>query len=73
MSPARPPDGAHAAACMPLRLARLRAARWGRTQSALALSGGLSPDTARPCGRAVPGEGLTPLRVRRRDAPRVHQ
>jgi hypothetical protein len=42
-------------------------------EGANSLSEGLSPDTDRPCGRAVPGEGLTPLWVRRREAPRVPQ
>jgi len=73
MSAARPPEGALGVACRPRRLVRLLAARRGRKQSTLALSEGLSPDAARPCGRAVPGEGLTPLRVRRRAAPRVLQ
>ena len=34
---------------------------------------GLSPDTDRPSGRSVPGEGLTPLRVGPAEGLRVHQ
>ena len=40
MSPARPPEGAHGAACKPRRLVRRASAHPGRCPSGLALSEG---------------------------------